>query len=107
MPGTNYQVKGFGTRRGQEALVYLIPNRKKLGNCYEKGISEPEWEQAYGQLCQSGVLDRRWFDAKMPECSKDGTCQFLAVGAVFVALGVAIKTRGKITLRANPTGPTH
>jgi hypothetical protein len=102
IPETRYRVKGIGTRRAEDALVYLIPNRKKPSSPYSKGITASEFERAYEHLNQNGDFSRGWFQLNMPDCDKDGPCQFLAIGGLFVLLGKASKQRGRYVLRSEP-----
>jgi hypothetical protein len=89
IPRTNYVVKGFGERRGQAALVYLIPNSHAPSKPSEKGVNESEWQQAHDQLMQSGYFSRKWFNAAMSECAKGQPCNFSVIGSIFVWLGIA------------------
>ena len=88
-----YRVKGWGTRRGERALIYLIPNRAIPSQPYEKGVTVSEWEQAYARLVSEGELRRSWFERSMARCSKEGGCNFTTIGGVFVALGIAVRHR--------------
>ena len=51
-----YRVKGWGTRRGERALIYFIPNHANPRHPHEKGVTESEWEQAYDRLVSEGEL---------------------------------------------------
>jgi len=104
LPGTNYTVKGLGKRRGQTALVYRIPNNTGSGTHYEKGVTESELERAYEQLVGTGAFTRKWFNANLSACAKDGPCNFIAIGKTFVLLGVAVSGRGTYTRRVTNTG---
>ena len=97
LPGTRYTVKQLGKRRGERALIYRIPNNTGSGTHYEKGVTESEFETAYGQLVGTGEFSRRWFNANLRACAKD-PCNFIAIGAVFTLLGIAIRGHGKCTL---------
>lgn len=90
-----YKVKDWGTRRGEEALVYLIPNLRNPERPYEKGITESEWEKAYGQIMRTGTFTRRWFGSKMQACANEGGCNFTTIGGVFQLLGIAEYQRGE------------
>src|SRR5690349_13675052 len=91
-PGANipFTVKGWGRRNGQTALVYNIPNQSDPRKPYQKGITADEWEQAYVQLLKTGEFTREWFDANMPRCSKEGSCNFTTIGGIFGLLGEAV-----------------
>jgi hypothetical protein len=57
----DFKVKGWGTRRGERALIYQIPNHKTPGKPYQKGITVSEFEAAYRELQSSGEITRTWF----------------------------------------------
>lgn len=99
LPGTSYTVKGLGKRHGARALIYRIPNRSAPGTHYEKGITEANFERAYARLVAAGGITRRWFNANLTACAKDGPCNFTAMGQVFVLLGEAVAARGGFTRR--------
>jgi hypothetical protein len=83
-----------GTRRGETALIYTIPNKTDPNRPYEKGIATTEWIQAYKCLAEKGEFTRRWFDQFLPACAKEGACNFTTIGGVFVLLGYANYERG-------------
>ena len=85
----NFLVKGTGTRRGERALIYTIPNHKNPDKPYQKGITATEIERAYQQLITSGRFNRDWFNRYLPGCSKEGGCNFTTIGGLFILLGVA------------------
>ena len=83
-----YQVKGYGKSRGQEALVYLIPNRNNPNSPNTKRVPKSDWEEAYEYLKDHGKLTREWFE-KNTICAKDGGCNFTVIGGVFSFLCIA------------------
>lgn len=85
----DFKIKGWGNRRGQEALIYFIPNHKDPGKPYQKGITTTEFTAAYNELIKSGELTRHWFNSKLPACAKEGGCNFTTIGGVFQLLGIA------------------
>jgi hypothetical protein len=91
---SDFVVKGWGTRRNDRALVYTIPNHKTPARPYEKGVTISEWRQAFEQLTKTGSFSRRWFEAEMAACAKEGGCNFTTIGGVFEALGYATYERG-------------
>jgi hypothetical protein len=95
LPETTFRVKGPGIRRGEKALVYLIPNAKRPEKPSEKGFNISEFGDAYRQLVRSGEFTTAWFRANLAECFDEGDCNFKAIGAVFLLLGKASYTRGK------------
>jgi hypothetical protein len=85
----DFTLKGWGKRNGESALIYLIPNHSDPQRPYQKGVTEGEWEQAHQRLLTSGEFTRKWFNAQMPRCSREGTCNFTAIGGIFAQLGLA------------------
>jgi hypothetical protein len=43
----DFIVKGWGTRRGEPALIYLIPNHNYPDKPFQKGITISEFIEAY------------------------------------------------------------
>jgi hypothetical protein len=84
-----FLVKGWGSRRGETALVHSIPN-KRGGRRYEKGVTIAELQDAYAELCKNGQFTRIWFASALPECAKEGSCNFTTIGGLFVIIGEAI-----------------
>ncbi len=98
MPGTvipkpeakePFRVKGWGIRRGEEALIYLIPNNNNPDKPYEKGINISEWEKAYDQITSKNEFSHKWFKQNMPACEDEGRCNFTTIGGIFEFLGIA------------------
>ncbi len=85
----NFVVKGLGTRRGEEALIYLIPNHKNPDRPYQKGITKSEFDTAYEQLISSGSFTKSWFDNNLLGCSSEGSCNFTTIGGLFQLIGIA------------------
>lgn len=90
----DFVVKGIGKRRGEEALMYFIPNHKNPDKPYQKGITRLEWEKAYQQIVSQGSFSRKWFQDNMPECAKEGGCNFTTIGGIFELLKIAQYERG-------------
>jgi hypothetical protein len=90
----NYVVKGIGKRRGHPALVYLIPNSHHPNRPSEKGVNEPEWQQAHDQLMRRGCFSRKWFETAMSECAAGQPCNFTVIGQVLVSFGMADHEKG-------------
>ena len=42
-----FKVKGWGTRRGEPARIYTIPDHSTPTRPYEKGVTEREWDRAF------------------------------------------------------------
>ena len=80
--GREYRVKGWGTRRGERALIYFIPSRNE-SKPYQKGVTVSEWKRAYEQLVSAGELRRSWFKSALPACNREGSCNFTTIGGVF------------------------
>ncbi|WP_210275300.1 hypothetical protein [Martelella soudanensis] len=85
---SDFKVKGIGMRRGEDALVYLIPNNKG-GRLHEKGVTFTEFSKAFAELSRSGILTRAWANAHIPECVENDSCNFTTIGGVFSLLGHA------------------
>ena len=85
-----FVVKGWGSRRGERALIYKIPNNKNPDRPYEKGVTVSELKQAYEKVVNSGEFSSRWFKENMTECSKEGSCNFTTIGGIFELLGIAV-----------------
>jgi hypothetical protein len=81
-----FRVERMGTRRGERALIYSIPNYNDPKNPYKKGITASEFEKAYDQLMHTGVLTRSWFKRSLSACEADGPCNFTTVGGLFILL---------------------
>lgn len=88
-----FRIKRLGTRRGERALIYTIPNHKNPEKPYEKGITASEFEIAYEELVASGEFTRQWFKRHLPKCEAEGTCNFTTIGGLFVLLGEAAYER--------------
>jgi hypothetical protein len=84
-----FRVKGQGKRRGQSALIYSIPNRRNSDASYEKGINEGEWRKAYSELLGTGHFTADWAKQNIPDCIREGYCNFTTIGGVFCLLGFA------------------
>ncbi len=90
-----FKVKGNGRRRGEEALIYTIPNHNNPNKPYKKGITVSEFERAYKQLTKTGQLSRHWFRQHLSQCDAEGPCNFTTVGGLFELLGEAVyESRG-------------
>ncbi|MBN1316134.1 MAG: hypothetical protein JXA42_11715 [Anaerolineales bacterium] len=90
----DFKVKGWGMRRGEEALIYLIPNHKKPNKPYEKGVNINEWKVAYDRIENGQDFSRDWFIRNMPECNKEGECNFTTIGGIFEKLDLIYYERG-------------
>ena len=102
---SEFKVKGWGTRRGQRALIYTIPNHSNPAFPHEKGVTCAEWEQAYARLLSTGEFTKPWFDNSMPACGKEGSCNFTTIGGIFELLGHAsYADRGRYKAISEP-GP--
>lgn len=86
---SDFVVKGWGNRRGEQALIYYIPNHSESNHPYQKGITLGEWLQAYDQILQNKQFTRKWFNEHMQGCAKEGGCNFTTIGGIFELLGVA------------------
>lgn len=68
----------------------------------EKGITESEFEKAYGQLVTTGHFDRKWFNKNFGIAALQSPCNFRAMGGVFVMLGMANYRRGEFSYLGQP-----
>lgn len=96
-------VKGWGTRRGERALIYTIPNHKIPTKPYEKGITVTEWAQAFDRLTAAGDFSRQWFKRAMPACADEGGCNFTTIGGIFELLGYATYADRGVYRRVGPS----
>jgi hypothetical protein len=85
----DFLIKGVGKRRNEDAIIYLIPNHQNPQKPYSKGITFSEFEKAYSELQSSGMFTREWFNKNLPECSKEGGCNFTTIGGIFELLNIA------------------
>jgi hypothetical protein len=95
----DFIVKEWRLRRGERALIYTIPNHKNPSKPHEKGVTSSEWEQAFERLQMSGEFTRQWFNQFMPDCAKEGDCNFTTIGGLFELLGLAEYTCHGVYIR--------
>jgi hypothetical protein len=95
----DFIVKGWGKRRGEEALIYQIPNHADPTKPHEKGITVSEWQRAYRQICYDNSMDRDWFTRTLTRCAEEGDCNFTTIGGIFQKLGLVDYDRGVYTSR--------
>lgn len=84
-----FVVKGWGWRRDERALIYLVPNHKNPSRPYQKGITVSEWKMASAQLSRTGVFTRKWFRESLAGRHGEETCNFTSIGGIFEMLGIA------------------
>lgn len=101
----DFIVKGWGKRREEPALVYLIPNHRNASKPHEKGLTRSELEAAFAQLHSTGTFSRSWFDANLPACASEGGCNFTSIGGIFQLLGEAQYEGRGVYVRANSAAP--
>jgi hypothetical protein len=95
----DFQIKGWGIRRGEAALIYRIPNHRSPDKRLEKGVTVSEFELAYAELQISGKFTRNWFNSNLHAAAIEGGCNYTTIGGIFCLLGVAnYGTRGEYTL---------
>lgn len=85
----DFRIKGWGKRRGEAALTYWVPNHKTPSKPLVKGITVLEFSRSYEQLLKGAQFTRRWFNANLEACAKEGSCNFTTIGGIFELLGVA------------------
>jgi len=84
-----YRVVGWGQSRGEDALVYSIPTRSSGGKASTKPIKISDFQAAYDVLVKTGKFTHNWFEENLPDCAKDGNCNFTTIGGIFELLGEA------------------
>ena len=85
----SFTLKGWGVRRGERALIYLIPKHRNPAKPNCKGITVSEFTAAHAQLLRVGALSRTWFNDTMSDCAREGGCNFTTIGGIFELLGLA------------------
>ena len=90
----DFVVKGWGKRRGENALIYDIPNHKNPNRPYQKGITESEFRKAYLQIVNDGTFSRGWFNRNLQSCAEEGGCNFTTIGGIFELIAIAYYERG-------------
>lgn len=84
-----FKIKGWGVRRGEQALIYSIPNHRSPTKNLEKGITVSEFELCYVEIMSSKLLTRAWFNSNLSRCAKEGSCNFTTIGGILQLLGLA------------------
>lgn len=82
-------IAGWGTRRGERALIYAMKNHKDSTKPYKKGVTILEMQKAYEELQTSQGFSRKWFKENMPACSREAPCNYTTIGGLFELVGVA------------------
>jgi hypothetical protein len=95
---SDFIVKGWGKRRGEEALIYYIPNHENRDRLNEKGVNVSEWEQAHSRVMSGEDFSRQWFEKNMTACFEEGACNFTTIGGIFQLLGLVDYERGAYKL---------
>lgn len=83
------KISHWGTRRGERALIYSMPNHSCPEKKHQKGVTVSELHRAYENLVTTGEFNRAWFSSCMPACMKEGTCNFTTIGGLFELTGIA------------------
>jgi hypothetical protein len=83
------KLEGWCIRRGERALVYSMPNHSKPDKRHKKGVTVCELRQAYERLVATGEFTRSWFKEWMPDCNREGACNYTTIGSVFELVRVA------------------
>ncbi len=95
----DFIVKGWGKRRGEEALIYYIPNHNNPDKPYEKGINVSEWQKVYRRISTGEDFVKEWFSRNLPACATEGDCNFTTIGGVLQKLGIVDYERGQYISR--------
>jgi hypothetical protein len=96
---SDFIVKGWGRRRGEEALVYFVPNHENPGRPNQKGVNISEWKKAYSRVMSGEDFSRQWFETNMTACFDEGDCNFTTIGGIFRLLDLVDYERGVYKLR--------
>jgi len=101
----SYIVVGWGTSRGEEALVYELPVKPTSMKASQKRIHASAFRFADEVLKTTDEITRSWFAANFPELERDGSCNFTTLGGIFELLGLAVyEGRGVYRRRATSAG---
>lgn len=84
-----FRILRFGKRRNETAVIYSIPSHKEGKSHYEKGITYSEIFTALNELSKTGYLSRNWFNENLPNCAKEGGCNYTSLGGILELLGFA------------------
>lgn len=95
----DFIVKGWGKRRGEEALIYYIPNHENRDRPNQKGVNISEWEKAYSRVMSGEDFSRQRFEKNMTACFDEGDCNFTTIGGIFQLLDLVDYERGVYKLR--------
>lgn len=88
-PETNneFKILRVGIRRNQPAIIYSIPSHINENIHYEKGITYSEFSSVLNELFNTGYVTRTWFNDNLPECAKEGSCNFTSLCGILELLG--------------------
>ena len=98
------KLDGWGCRRGERALVYSMPNHSKPDEPRKKRVTVNELRQAYERLVATGEFTRAWFKECMPDCNKEGSCNYTTIGGIFELVRVAKHSGRGVYLHAGDGG---
>ena len=82
-----FRILRVGRRRNQTAIIYSIPSHTNENSHYEKGITYSEFSRVLDELSTSGYVTRSWFYNNLPECAKEGSCNFTSLCGILELLG--------------------
>lgn len=82
-----FRILRLGKRRGESAVIYSISSHKAPSSHYEKGITYSEFLQVLNELSETGLVTRSWFNENLPECAKEGSCNFTSLCGILELLG--------------------
>lgn len=66
-----------GKSRGEDAIVHEIANKE--GKTYRKRVKISDILKAYNYYREKKELTRDWAKENIPECLKDGGCNFVVI----------------------------
>ncbi len=80
--------------------MYSIPTRSSGRKPSTKRIKISDFQAGYDVLVKTGEFTYSWFKDNLPDCAKDGSCNFTTIGGIFELLGEAQYADRGVYLRA-------
>lgn len=82
-----FTILRFGQRRKQTAVIYAIPCHTGKKPHYEKGITLAEFAHVLRALDENGSVTLSWFKEHLPDCVKEGSCNYTSLCGILELLG--------------------
>lgn len=88
-PHTNnpFRVLRIGRRRNQTAIIYSIPCHTGKKSHYEKGVTYSDFAKVLQGLEKNGFVTLSWFAENLPDCVKEGSCNYTSLCGMLELLG--------------------